>query len=250
MMSRPGAVRSRASFLSLDTIGAQMPGQLEGLRALVTQCTDYMGPPIAELFEEEGADVIRSEGILRSDEQVRALVADAGPLDIIAANLAHDPRGAKLGEIRDADWSALFGSMVDPLMWLVRAAAPGMTERGGGKIVAVTSAAPLRGIPGVSAYCAARGAQNSFVRAAGLELAPANIQVNAIAQNYVSNAEYYPPELVATERFQTHLKHNVPAGRIADPRETAELAVFLASQRSNFIVGQVVPFAGGWATTT
>ncbi len=227
-----------------------MSGQLEGQRVLVTQCTDYMGPPIAALFEAEGAEVIPSKGILRSDEQVRALVEDAGPLDIIAANLAIDPSGAKVGEIEDQGWSALFAAMVDPLMWLVRAAAPGMVERGAGKIVAVTSAAPLRGIPGVSGYCAARGAQNAFVRAAGLELAPANVQFNAIAQNYVSNAEYYPPEHVASERFQRHLKHNVPAGRIADPRETAELALFLASQRSNFIVGQVVPFAGGWVTTT
>ena len=227
-----------------------MAGQLEGRRVLVTQCTDYMGPPIVELFAEEGAEVIRSEGILRSDEQVRALIEEAGPLDILAANLALDPRGAAIGEIADSDWSALFAAMVDPLMWLVRAATPGMAERGAGKIVAVTSAAPLRGIPGVSAYCAARGAQNAFVRAAGLELAPSNIQFNAIAQNYVGNAEYYPPELVATERFQQHLAHNVPARRVADPRETAELALFLASQRSGFIVGQVVPFAGGWVTTT
>ena len=116
----------------------------------------------------------------------------------------------------------------------------------GGEIVAVTSAAPLRGIPGVAAYCAARGAQNAFVRAAGLELAPAGVQLNAIAQNYVRNEAYYPDDLVATERFQTHLARNVPRGRLAEPHETADLAVFLASPRSDFIVAQVIPFAGGW----
>lgn len=227
-----------------------MPGELEGRRVLVTQCTDYMGPPIAELFAAEGAAVIQSEGILRSAAQVNELVEAAGPLDIVAANLALDPRSQPVTEIEDANWSALFAALVDPLLWLVRAVAPGMIERGAGKIVAVTSAAPLRGIPGSSAYCAARGAQNAFVRAAGLELAPSNIQLNAIAQNYVGNAEYYPPELVASDRFQKHLARNVPARRVAEPSETAELALFLASQRSNFIVGQVVPFSGGWATTT
>ena len=49
---------------------------------------------------------------------------------------------------------------------------------------------------------------------------------------------------------QKHLQRNVPIGRIAEARESAELALFLASNNSNFIVGQVVPFSGGWATTT
>ena len=64
-------------------------------------------------------------------------------------------------------------------MRIVRAITPQMIARRRGKIVAVTSAAPLRGIPKATGYCAARGAQNAFVRAAGLELARNNIQFNA-----------------------------------------------------------------------
>ena len=96
----------------------------------------------------------------------------------------------------------------------------------------------------------ARGAQNSFGRAAGLELARDNVQLNSVAQNYVHNEAYYPESLVTTERFMKSLARNVPIGRLAEERESANLALFLASQESNFIVGQVVPFAGGWATTT
>jgi len=144
----------------------------------------------------------------------------------------------------------MFDTMVHPLMRLIRHFAPLMAERGHGKIVAITSAAPLRGLPGSAAYCAARGAQNAFIRATGLEFAAANVQINAIAQNYVSNPEYYPDELVASERFQNHLKRNVPIRRIARAEESAELALFLASNNSDFMVGQVVPFAGGWATNT
>ena len=109
---------------------------------------------------------------------------------------------------------------------------------------------PLRGIPGSTSYCAARGAQNAFIRAAGLEFAAENVQINAIAQNYVSNPAYYPDNLVETERFRKHLQRNVPIRRVARPDETAELALFLASNNSDFIVGQVVPFSGGWVTTT
>ena len=74
------------------------------------------------------------------------------------------------------------------------------------------------------------------------------MQINAVAQNYVSNPAYYSDELVATERFKKHLQRNVPIGRVARASESAELALFLASDKSDFIVGQVIPFAGGWAT--
>ena len=103
-----------------------------------------------------------------------------------------------------------------------------MLERGSGKIIAVTSAAPIRGIPNNGAYCAARGAQNSFIKAVGLELARANIQVNAIAQNYINNDTYYPDDLVDSPRFLDHIKRNVPTNKIGSAEETAELAAYLA----------------------
>jgi 2-keto-3-deoxy-L-fuconate dehydrogenase len=105
----------------------------------------------------------------------------------------------------------------------------------------------LKGLPGSAAYCAARGAQNAWIKAAGLEYAAKNVQINAIAQNYVSNPVYYPDDLVASERFQKHLNRNVPIQRVARPEEQAEFALFLASDNSDFFVGQVFPFTGGWA---
>ncbi len=223
---------------------------LAGRRVLVTQAREYMGPAIVARFREAGASVVADDSDLRELDAAARIVASAEPLDVLVANLAEPPRQATVDRIEDADWDRLFQRLVHPLMRLVRAAAPGMVERGHGKMVAVTSAAPLRGIPKASAYCAARGAQNAFVRAVGLELAPRNVQVNAIAQNYVENDTYYPAELLASERFRGHLERNVPSKRVAKGHETAELALFLASAASDFMVGQVVPFAGGWVTTT
>ncbi|HTU58896.1 MAG TPA: SDR family oxidoreductase, partial [Polyangiales bacterium] len=157
------------------------------------------------------------------------------------------PCPAGVDRIVDADWHSLFDTLVHPLMRLVRAVAPAMIAQKRGKIVAITSAAPLKGIANHAAYCSARGAQNAFVRAAGLELAAHNVQLNAVAQNYVQNESYFPAELLATERFQKHLARNVPLGRAAHGWESAELALFLASDKSDFMVGQCVPFAGGWA---
>lgn len=224
--------------------------RMQNRKVLVTQSDDYMGPAISRLFESEGADVTAKPGIVPFDAGFSDYVADVGDIDVLVANLAHDPCNTPVADISDNDWQALFDTMVHPLMALIRHFAPRFADRGAGKIVAVTSAAPLRGIPGSTAYCAARGAQNAFIRAVGLEYAPHNVQVNAIAQNYVSNPVYYPDELVESERFQKHLARNVPIRRVAREEEQAELALFLASDKSDFIVGQVVPFSGGWVTTT
>lgn len=224
-----------------------MADRLRGKRVLVTQASDYMGPAIVELFGAEGAAVTASDDDLRPEGASEALCRRVGELDVLVANLALPPLPAPVGEIRDADWLGLFDALVHPLMRLTRAVAPAMVARGRGKIVAVTSAAPLRGIANTSAYCAARGAQNAFVRAAGIELARDGVQLNAIAQNYVENATYYPPGLLATERFQKHLARNVPSQRVAEGRETAALALYLASDDSDHMAAQVIPFAGGWA---
>ena len=227
-----------------------MSDRLKNKRVLITQCGDYMGPAIAQLFAHEGALIDARPGSVPAADAFAGYVSQNADIDILVANLAHAPCNSPTADIQDADWEGMFDTMVHPLMRLIRHFAPLMAERGHGKIVAITSAAPLRGLPGSAAYCAARGAQNAFIRATGLEFAAANVQINAIAQNYVSNPEYYPDELVASERFQNHLKRNVPIRRIARADESAELALFLASNNSDFMVGQVVPFAGGWATNT
>jgi 2-keto-3-deoxy-L-fuconate dehydrogenase len=123
-----------------------------------------------------------------------------------------------------------------------------MKERGHGKIVAVTSAAPLRGIPFASAYCAARGAQNAFIKGVGLELAKFGVQVNGIGQNYIENDTYYPPDLMQDERFIQVLNTQVPTKKVGSSLETAKLAAYLADPDVRHVVGQIIPLAGGWTT--
>ena len=227
-----------------------MPGRLAGKRALVTFADVYMGPVIAERFDAERAEVVTDTSPLADTAAVNALVAEAGQIDILVANTAEAPHSTAVEAIDDDEWAALFDKLTHPLMRIVRAIAPQMKARQRGKVIAVTSAAPRRGIPKVAAYCVARGAQNAFIRAVGLELARYNVQVNAITRNYVANDVYYPDGLITTERFQQHLDRMVPTKRIAPAEETAELAVYLAGAHSTHIVGQVIPFSGGWTTIT
>ena len=224
-----------------------MSRRLENKRVLVTCANHYMGPAIEELFIAEGAQVLTSENLLQDQTSVDELLSQTGTVDVLIANLAEPPHLTLVEDILDEDWFLLFDRLVHPLMRLVRGITPALKAQGHGKIIAVTSAAPLVGISRSAGYCAARGAQNAFIRAVGLELARANIQVNAIAQNYVSNDTYYADDLVASEKFQQHLNTYVPRREVARSVETAELALYLALDSTRHMVGQVIPFAGGWA---
>lgn len=216
--------------------------------ALVSCCDRYMGNAIKDRFEELGIRVVAGPDEMRSEQEVNALVASAGDIDILIANLAEPPMTGPVQSIDNDNWNLLFDSLVHPLMYLVRAVTPQMLERKRGKIIAITSAAPLRGIPNNAAYCAARGAQNGFIKAVGLELARSNIQVNAIAQNYINNNTYYPDNILDDEKFLEHVKRNVPTNKVGSASETAQLAAYLAREDCTHMVGQIIPLAGGWAT--
>lgn len=137
--------------------------------------------------------------------------------------------------------------MVHPLHRLTRAVLPQMYARKAGKIVVFGSATGLKALEGASAYSAARAAQVGYVRTAGCEAAHHNVQINLIAQNWVENPAYFPPEFTVTDQFKEMLTQHVPLGRLATAREDALFALFLASDESDFFVGQAIPFSGGWA---
>ncbi len=218
-------------------------------RTALISCADrYMGPAIKKIFEELGIRVISGPSRMQDEKEINQLVAESGEIDILVANLAEPPMTGPVQNIDNESWNRLFDSLVHPLMYLIRAVTPQMLERKNGKIIAITSAAPLRGIANNTAYCAARGAQNGFIKAVGLELARNNIQVNAIAQNYINNNTYYPDDILDNEKFLDHVKRNVPTNKIGASSETAQLAAYLAREDCTHMVGQVIPLAGGWAT--
>ena len=222
--------------------------RLLGKRVLITQADDYMGPATQAVFTREGATLITATRDLTQEGACDALIAEAGHVDVLIANLASSNfSGTPVTELADGDWKTTFDVMVHPLHQLTRAVLPQMQARQAGKIVVYGSAVALKGLKTVAAYSAARAAQVGYVQAVGVEVAPDNIQVNLIAQNYVENPVYYPPELQSNERFQASLKRQVPLGRLATAEEDALFALFLASDESNFFVGQAIPFSGGWA---
>ena len=219
---------------------------LQDKRILVTQADAFMGPAICEVLAEQGATVIASTASLVPPEAPGAVVAAAGRIDVLVANLSIPAPSTPVADVTDAEWRDTFSALVDPLPRLVRAVLPQMVERRRGKIVVMGSASALRGMKRASTYSAARGAQVAYVQAVGVEVAPHNVQINIVAQNFVDNPTYFPRETQENPRFQERLKREVPLGRLVSAREDAQFAAYLCSDGADCFVGQVFPVCGGW----
>lgn len=232
-----------------------MTERLQGKRVLVTHADRYLGPPIVERFEAEGAEIVADETGLTGVDEADELVRRTGRIDVLVANFA-GPRDAMpvtemlVGptEFTDRAFQAYLDELVWPLLRIVRATLPQMIERRSGKIVAMTSATPIRAIPGLSIYSAARGAQNAFLQVVGAEAAPHNVQINALGVAHIENNMYYTDEMLSDDSVRESFEAQIPAARLGKGADAAELALALATGASDFMAGQVVPIAGGWAT--
>jgi NAD(P)-dependent dehydrogenase (short-subunit alcohol dehydrogenase family) len=250
--------------------------KLTGKVALITNVSHYMGPAITEEFGREGAslalhdrdaaalaplvalgerlgrDVLAVGGDLAksadADRAVDAVIARFRRLDVLVNNSAFPPSASPTEDVTDEAWRDMMARLLDEPFYCIRAALRVMRPARRGKIVNISSAAALPGLPRYAAYTAARAGVNGLTKAVGREVAGEGIQVNAIAQNYVENPTYFPPALVADAQKRARMLRPVPAGRLARSEESARLAVYLASEDADFFVGQVIPFAGGWVT--
>ena len=211
---------------------------------LITCIEKYMGMAIKEKFESLGLNVICDNSSMTSEAEANSLIKNAGNIDILVANLAEPPMTGPVQNIENEDWNKLFDSLVHPLMYLVRAVTPQMLERKSGKIIAITSAAPLKGIANNAAYCAARGAQNGFIKAVGLELARSNIQVNAILPGW--HWTEMTKVMKDTPR-DDEIRRKTPAGRWGTAEDLIGTAVFLSSSASDFVTGVSIPVDGGYS---
>lgn len=224
------------------------PFRLDGKRVLLTQCRDFMGPALTEVFTRLGATVIGDPNALDRDPALpAAIVRAAGQVDVLLLHLALPAPATPAADIGDDEWRRVFAHLVDPLPRLMAAVLPQMTQRRQGRILLIGSAAALRGQKRTGSYSAARGAQLAYMQAVGLELASQGIQFNAIAQNFVANPTYYGPEVQADPRFQARLEREVPLGRLVSAEEDALFAAYLCSEAAACFVGQVFPISGGWA---
>ena len=143
----------------------------------------------------------------------------------------------------DDEWRAMIDSNLTCIFLATRAAGPRMIQQGKGKVINVTSMTGARGFPNQVIYCTTKAAVSMYTRALALEWARYNINVNAIAPGYVATP--MTRLFFEDEAIKEKLLDSVPLGRLCQPREVGLLAVYLASEASDYLTGQTIYLDGG-----
>jgi gluconate 5-dehydrogenase len=173
---------------------------------------------------------------------IAAIESEQGRLDILVNN-AGIQRRHPMVEFPEDEWNEIVATNLTAPFLVSQAALPGMIARRSGKIIHIASLMSELARPTVVPYTAAKGGVRQLTRGMAVELAPHNIQVNAIAPGYF--ATEMNRALIDNVEFNAWVCKRTPAGRWGQPDEIAGLAVFLASPASNYMTGQLLVMDGG-----
>jgi gluconate 5-dehydrogenase len=173
---------------------------------------------------------------------IAAIEARHGHLDIVVNN-AGIQRRTPFVDFSQKDWDDVIATNLTAPFLVSQAALPGMIARRSGKIIHIASLMSELARPTVVPYTAAKGGVRQLTRGMAVELAPHNIQVNAIAPGYF--ATEMNRALIDNAEFNAWVCKRTPAGRWGQPDEIAGLAVFLASGAADYMTGQMLVMDGG-----
>jgi 3-oxoacyl-[acyl-carrier protein] reductase len=219
---------------------------LRGRTALVTGGGRGIGLAIAGALRAQGATVLtpdRAELELGDDASIarycEGLTVD---VDILVNNAGINPLGTA-ADFSDADLAATLQVNLAAPMRLARALTPGMARRGWGRVVNVSSIWSGVAKARRFVYATTKAGLNGMTRALAVELSGAGVLVNAVAPGFVetdlTRRNNSPEEL-------QRLAASIPAGRLAQPAEIAEVVAFLCSSRNSYLTGQVLFVDGGF----
>jgi 3-oxoacyl-[acyl-carrier-protein] reductase len=226
----------RASALALAEAGYNLfliaRKEAEKLKDTAERCRS-----LGAVVELRCADIGDCEAC---EDLFTALDLCPGSFKLLVANAGISKLGL-LQDLSPEEWDAMLRTDLSSCFYLSRLAIPRMLRAGGGKLIFISSVWGSRGASCEVAYSAAKGGVNAFTKALAKELAPSNIQVNAIAPGAIDT----DMNAWLTEEERSSLEEEIPYGRMATVEEAADFLLLL-SKAPLYLTAQVIPFDGGW----
>ena len=202
--------------------------------------SDKLSALAMHLTEQYGIQCMPVTADMGNFEDVERLFAHIDSLNVLVNNAGISYVGL-LHEMSAADWRNVMGTNLDALFYTCRLAIPLMLKTHSGKIINISSVWGNVGASMETAYSASKGGVNSFTKALAKELAPSNIQVNAIACGIIDT----DMNKGFSEEEMTALRDEIPADRIGQPMEVAQMVLSLL-HAPDYLTGQVIALDGGW----
>ena len=250
--------------------------KLQGRTALITGASRNIGRAIALAFAAEGADLVlntranaeeleavaaecrkagvRALAVLADvadaaavESMVRRGLAELGAIDIVVSNAAIRPHKA-LTETSLEEWHRVLDVNLNSAFYLARAIVPSMKERRRGSIIAIGGQSSLTSRPNTAAVTTAKTGLLGLVRALAAELGPFGVRVNMVAPGFIDTerryAEWYPEFQQAPPGAPEQLGQ-IPLRCLGRPEDIADACLFLASDASAYVTGDVIRVMGG-----
>ena len=193
--------------------------------------------PLCHTIQKDLTDLAAIPGL------VKDIIADHGHIDILVNNAGINLKKDLL-EVTDEEFDAILLTNVRSVFALTREVVATMLPHEKGNIINISSMASQYGIPKVIAYSASKAAIEGMTRAMAVELSPLGILVNCIAPGFIATDMSTKALNGDTERKQKVFSRT-PLGRLGEPAEIAEVALFLASDQARYVTGVVLPVDGG-----
>ncbi|MBC7229072.1 MAG: glucose 1-dehydrogenase [Actinobacteria bacterium] len=244
---------------------------LEGKIAIVTGGSRGIGRAIAEGYAEMGAKVVLASRKAEDLEKVKSGIEAAGgeayvipthmgdmegirrlvegtlekygTIDILVNNAATNPIFCGTAEVEEPAYDKIMDVNVKGVFFLTQQVGKVMCEKGSGSVINVSSEAAFCPTPFLGVYSMSKAAVNMLTKVFAQEWGPKGVRVNAIAPGLVKT--HFSQALWGNEAILQAALNSIPLGRMAEPEEMVGLAIFLASDASRYMTGQVILIDGG-----